>query len=481
MTFEQLIRIVLARKKLAASVFLTILLLTLLISLILPKSYLATATVVADIKPDPVSGLSQMGMTTQSSYLTTQADIIQSPNVALRVTRMLRLAETPAMKEKWQRETEGKGDFEAWLGELIGRGLKVKPSRDSNVLEINYKGADPVFSTVLANTYAKAYIDSVVQMKVDPARKYVEFFEDRARAARTKLENAQARLTEAQREKGILASDERMDVETARLTELAGQLVLSKAMIAETSSRNTAAQKQGDNLQDVIANPMISTLKAELSRQYGRLNELQSRYGDAHPVIIEAKANIKEIESRIRGETARVQSSVGVTNNIAHSREAAVQAAFEEQRNKLLTMKEQRAQLAVLEQEVNNAQRVYDAIQTRLSQVNLESNSAQSNIYLLSAATEPSEHASPRLALNMIIAFFPATLLAVLGCIGAEMRDRRVRGANDLRLIPEVPVIGFMPHPLSKKKALKQINESPFARSFALSGGGAKASKGLLS
>src|SRR5690606_33035453 len=203
-----------------------------------------------------------------------------------------------------------------------------------------------------------------------------------------------------------------MDVETARLTELAGQLVLSKALIAETSSRNTAAQKQGDNLQDVIANPMISTLKAELSRQYGRLNELQSRYGDAHPVIIEAKANIKEIESRIRSETARVQSSVGVTNNIAHSREAAVQAAFEEQRTKLLTMKEQRAQLAVLEQEVNNAQRVYDAIQTRLSQVNLESNSGQSNIYLLSAATEPSEHASPRLALNMIIAFFPATLLA---------------------------------------------------------------------
>lgn len=479
MTFEQLLRIVLARKKLAASIFFSILLLTLLISVILPKSYKATATVVVDVKPDPVSGLSQLGMTPQSSYLATQADIIESPHVSLRVIRMLRLNEVASMKEKWQRETDGQGNYETWLAELIGRGLKVKPSRESSLLEINYKGINPTFSAALANAYAQAYIDSVVQMKVDPARKYLEFFEERAKAARTKLEQAQERLTTAQREKGILASDERLDVESARLTELAGQLVISKAMIAETSSRNKAAQNRSDNLQDVISNPLVSGLKSELSRQYGRLNELQSRYGDNHPLMIEAKANIRETESRLRTETARIQSSVGVTNNIAQNREAAIQTAFDEQRAKLLKLKEQRSELAVLEQEVNNAQRVYDAIQTRMSQVNLESNSGQSNIYLLSAATEPSEHASPLLFLNMIIAFFPALLLSTLGCLGAEMRDRRVRGANDLQELAEVPVIGFMPNPQSKKKEAKRLEQTAFGRSFALAG--AKTSKGLLS
>jgi succinoglycan biosynthesis transport protein ExoP len=481
MTFEQLLRIMAARKKLAALIFFSILLLTLLVSLILPKSYKATATVLADVKPDPVSGFSQLGTATPTNYLSTQADIIQSPNVVNRVIRTLHLQDIAATRAKWQEETGGHGDYEAWLGELISKGLLVKPSRDSNVLDITYKAVDPKFAVTLANTFAKAYIDSIVQMKVDPARNYAEFFEERARIAREKLEKAQERLTAAQRDKGIIATEERLDVETSRLSELGAQLVMSRTQIADSNSRNRAAQARGDNFQDVLNNSVVSGLKADVARLHGRLQELSSRYGDNHPQVIETKASIQELESRIKGETVRIQSSMGVNSTIAQTRDVSMQAAYDEQRAKLLKLKQARSELSVLEQDLNSAQRIYDAIQLRLSQVNLESNSSQSNIYLLSAATEPSEASSPHLVLNMIIAFFPAALLAILACIGVEMRDRRVRGAYDLLQLDDIPVIGIMPSPLSKKRELKRLNQSSFGRHFPLPGQSIKNAKSLAS
>lgn len=454
MTFEQLLRILAARRTMAGLIFAATVLVTLILSLVLPKTYTATATVVADFKPDPVSGLSQAGTTTQGAYIATQSDIIHSPNVSRRVIRALRLHEAQTMRDKWQEDTEGKGDFIAWLGERINRGLVVKPARDSSVLEITYKGADPSFTAMLANAYAKSYIDAVIEMKVGPARSYADFFEERARLARDKLEKAQQRLTEAQRDKGILVTEERLDVENTRLNELGAQLVLSRAQTADSSSRNRAAKKTGDTLADVLNNPLLTGLKADLSRQQSKLEEYRARYGENHPLIVEARASVEDLEARIRSESTKIRGSVAVNDTIAQNREGAVQAAFDEQRAKLMRLKEQRGELSVLEQEVMSAQKLYDTLQARLSQINLESSSSQSNIYLLSPATESSGPSSPKVLLNTLISIVPATMLALVAVLLAEALDRRVRGVDDITKLLELPVIGTLqaPHRHTSKR-----------------------------
>lgn len=462
MTFRQLLRILTARKFLASMIFITVMVLTLAMSLLLPKNYKATATLVADIKPDPVSGLASLG--TQTSYLSTQADIIQSTAVATRVIKAMRLDELPSMREQWQEETDGKGNYETWISELIGKGLTVKPARDSSVLEINYKSVSPVFAAALANAYAQAYISSVVQMKVGPARNYADFFEERAVIAREKLEKAQAKLTKGQREKGIVVTDERLDVETTRLNELGGQVVMSRVQIADASSRNNQVLNKGDSMQDVLNNPLVSGLKADLARQQSRLQELDARLGPQHPQIIELKASIDSMEKRLRTEINRVQSSIGINNSIALSRSSSVKTAYDEQRSKVLQLKEARSELAVLEQEVVSAQRLYDAIQLKLSQVNLESHSSQSGIYLLSSATEPASPSSPKPILNLIIAFFPAAMLAILVCVGIEGQDRRVRSTYDLQPLSDIPVIGTMPAPSADHLKLNWVRRISQAR-----------------
>ena len=59
----------------------------------LPKYYIATASVLVDVKsPDPIAAM------LMPSSLSTQVDIISSERVARKVVRMLRLDENPIVK-----------------------------------------------------------------------------------------------------------------------------------------------------------------------------------------------------------------------------------------------------------------------------------------------------------------------------------------------------------------------------------------------
>ena len=117
-----------------------------------------------------------------------------------------------------------------------------------------------------------------------------------------KLEASRAKLSAYEREHGIIASDERLDVENNRLAELSSQLVALQALSAESGSRQGQAARGADQLPDVLSNPVVMQLKSDLSRAEAKLQELGTRYGDNHPQVIEAKASVADVRSKLRTE-----------------------------------------------------------------------------------------------------------------------------------------------------------------------------------
>lgn len=421
------------------------------ISLVLPKQFTATASVVVDFKPDPVSAVVYGGMASPA-FIATQVDIIRSERVALRVVRNLRLTENPQVQAQWRAATEGQGSIEQWLIRLFQRQVDVVPARESSVIALSYKAPDPRFAAALANAFVQAYIDTALELRVDPARQYASFFETRSKEAREAVEKAQARLSAFQREHGIVASDERLDIESSRLNELSSQLTALQAIAAESTSRQAAAQgTQGDRLQEVLNNTLIGQLKGDLSRGEARLQELSTRLGDNHPQVVEIRASLAELRSRLDAETRKLTGSVSVSNTINRQREGEVRAALEAQRAKVLKLKATRDEGLILQREVENAQRAYDAITARLTQTSLESQTTQANVNVLTQAEPPIEPSSPRLVLNLLAALFGGLLLAVVVALLLELRDRRVRTVHDLGLMLDVPVIGVMPRPNTRR------------------------------
>ena len=472
MSFGQFLAILRARKWAALLVFVLVVATTVLVSLLLPKAYTGTASVVIDAKPDPVTAMINP-TAALPSFMATQVDIMTSDRVTLRVIRDLKLLDNPTVRQRWQDEAEGKGVIEQWLVDLLQKKLDVKPSRESNVISISYKSPDPRFAADLANAFAQAYIATTLELRVDPAQQFKKFFDVQTKDARDAVERAQAKASAFQREKSIIASDERYDVESMRLNELSSQYTQLQAVSAESASRQGQAQGgQGDRLHEVLGSALIGAMKADLTRNEARLQELNAKYGDSHPQVIEAKANIAEQRSKLDAETKRITSGVGVSNNINKSREGQVRASLEAQRAKVLQMKAVRDEGLVLQREAENAQRVYDNLVARLSQSSLEAQSTQSYANVLSTAQPAAEPSSPKMLLNTALAVFLGILLAIGVALLLELTDRRVRSAEDAMAALGLPVLGTLPKPSAKRFSAGHLALPPGQRSMALAGPG---------
>jgi polysaccharide biosynthesis transport protein len=451
MTFGQFLSILRARWLVVAAVMAVTVTVAVVISLLLPKEYSANASVVIDFKPDPVAAV-MYGGTPSPAVMATQVDIINSERVAMRVVRNLRLAENAQVREQWQADTNGEGTIEQWLVSLFQKKLDVQPARDSSVITIGYKAPEPRFAAGVANAFVQAYVETALELRVNPARQYTSFFEAKIKESRDALEKAQAKVSAFQKENGIIATDERLDVENARLSELSSQLIMLQALASESRSRQAQAiTSSSDRLQEVLTNPLLANLRVDITRAEGRMQELTSRLGDNNPQVIEARANLNSLRERLETETKRVTGGVAVASRINNDRERQVAVSLEAQRAKVLRMKAVRDEGLVLQRELENAQRAFDGVQQRHTQTSLESATTQSNVSVLTQASPPLLPSFPKLPLNIGLAVFLGMLLAIGTALAMELMDRRVRTAEDLITVLNLPVIASMPRPGAKR------------------------------
>lgn len=442
MSFKQFLAVIKARWLIVLITSMTLFSVVLVASLIAPRQYTASGSVVIDIKsPDPLNGLVMPGGYA-GAYIATQIDIIRSERVTKKVIDALHLRDSPQLRQQWQDATAGNGVFDTWLSELLQKKLDILPSKDSTVISIAYTAVDPNFAAAMANGFIQAYLDTAIELRVEPARRFSALFEEQSRLARARVEAAQGKLSEYQRVNGLVATDERLDIENARLAELSTQLVTMQAISAESSSRKAQA---GTSSIEVLNNPVVAGLKSDLSRQEARLKELNARLGNKHPQVIELQANITELQVKIDAETQRVQQSVGINNTVNQSREGQIRAALEAQRDKLLKLKQTRDQATVLFADVENAQKAYDLLQARFSQTALESRSDQGTVSILKVPTPPANASFPRVILFSVAALFFGFMLGIAGAVAREMSDRKLRSEEDVLAILDTPFMGVMP------------------------------------
>ena len=445
MTLTQIFMALRARWLSALLVLMSVAGLVLAVTLMLPKRYTAVAAVVLDVKsPDPIAGVVLPGMTV-SGYMATQVDVLRSERVALRALQALKLDQSADQKALWQSATEGRGDFRAWLAGDVLNHLEVKPARDSNVINVSYTAPDPDFASAVANAFVKAYIDTTLDLRVEPAKLYNSFFDDRAKDLRDALEKAQTRLSAYQREKGILVNDERLDIENSRLSELSSQLVALQAVAEESGSRQRQAAANPSQTPEVLSSQLLEGLVAELSRQESRLKELKERLGDQHPEVRQLQASISGLSTRIDSETRRVTGSLTVNNSVNQARMAQLRAALDQQRARLMMLKGQRDEAGTLLRDVENAQKAYDAVVARVSETSTESQNTQTNVSVLKHATVPAFPSSPRLRLNLAAGLALGLLLAIGFAIVRELRDQRVRSEDDVTLLLKQHLLGVLP------------------------------------
>ena len=431
----------------------------------LPDKFTASAAVLLELRPnDAMSGAALVPL--GGGFISTQIDLVTSDRVLGLALQLLQQNKVVVdyTPEQWQRSTSGQGDYTAWAVDQIRRTLEVAPSRDSGLLQISYTAATPQLAAQVANTVIQAYMQTSLELRVEPARADKQFFDQRAAELRDVLAAARTRLSDQQSQGGIVGgTDQRVDLETARLMELSSQVSALQAVTADSGSRESEARGQSGRLSEVVTNPMLVVMQGQLTQQLARLDELRSRLGDNHPLVREAQANADALRTQVEQASARVASSVGLNNSVNRARLEQAQAALAAQRERVMRLKGRSDEVAVLEREVQNAQRNYDAMLAQGTRSGLESERTKASVTVIKNATPPAWRSSPKLGTALGLAAVAGVLLALAVVLLLERLDMRLRTAEDVPLALGVTMLVRLPRrrSLGLDGSDSRLEESP--------------------
>ena len=451
MTAGQILRILWARKWLFLALFLVVALAGAAYALTRPKVYVANASMVVDARPDPL-----LGALAVPANMATQVEIVKSDKVATRVVKILGVERSPEAVQQWREETRAKIPIDRYFADLLGRGLVIEPGRGSNVINLTFSAQDPAFAAYAANAFVQAAIQVSIELQIDPARQSTPLVEAQFGAARKTLEDAQARLSEFQQSKGIVASDERVDEETSKLNAFSSQLASAQVQRVESSGRQRDSGT--DVSPDVQQSGAVQSLKNLLAAAELRLAEVSDVMGANHPQRQQIQTQIANLQRQVADEVRRVSGGAAVASRASSKMVSELQFLVEDQKKRVLALRADKDQISILLRDVETANRAYDALSQRSTQVNLESQNNKSPLRVLSVAVEPFEPSLKSTAKGIVVSFGGGLLLGFAVVMLLEFLDRRVRGPEDLALLHGVPVIGVLRPATSKRRIFRRLS-----------------------
>jgi succinoglycan biosynthesis transport protein ExoP len=325
--------------------------------------------------------------------------------------------------------------------------LKVVTSQ-SNVIDVSFSSSDPRFSMQVANAFAKAYVDTMLELRVEPAREAAAWFDEQLKGLRANLEDAQVKLTDNHQRQKIVSADERLDVENSRLAALSDEVVRAQEQTYQWGSREQQAHKfleegaPADRLPEVLDNPFVQRLKGDLLNAETRLQEMSTQYGRNHPLYQRQVSEIQSLRERLETEMRKVVAGIESSARQSRQREASLEQSLAAQRARMLGLKENRNEFTVLRRNVESAERAYDTAMQRSVVSQVESRANQTNVTVLNPAAVPSAASSPRVVLNIALSVVVGIMLGIGIVMLLEISDRRVRSLNDLDNAWNVPLLG---------------------------------------
>jgi uncharacterized protein involved in exopolysaccharide biosynthesis len=470
------------RARLITAIFAVAVAIAGVISYLSPSMYTATASLNFDFKGNPVDSKGRAELT-ERTYLTTQIGIIQSQNVSEKVEKSLtkyererliaaldakqsaiddlrRLLFSP-IKSLFKDDRKSSHESDAseklqvssaysWLARSLGSDLAVEPEFNSRIVRVSYSSTDPKVAALIVNRYQEAYIAANLQMTIDPARKSKVWFDEQLKSLRKRLEEAQARLTEYQQKEGIVSSDERLDTENARLQDLSRQLVE-----AQQATRNAVTEQQ--KLQEVLNsgaslmtfvpvfnNPVVQRIKLEIRDLEGQRVQSFSSLGENHPKMKKLNSEVAAARRRLQDEIKAISDGINNAAELSRERERDLAQTMEEQKQLVLSFKNEHDRIAVLEREVESTQATYNAALNQLNTTSMQSMVNQTNVSVVDAANIPGSRSSPRVTVNLALGAFAGLLLGIGTALFMEIFVRRVYSREDLLLEVGVPLLGHL-------------------------------------
>jgi capsular exopolysaccharide synthesis family protein len=261
-----------------------------------------------------------------------------------------------------------------------------------------------------------------------------------------KVERADEALQAFGSKHNIISLDEKENVTMQRLTDLNETLTKAESeRMAKEALYKQTKDRNSDSLPSILENKLIMDLKQayiQLEAQYMKLSET---YKPEYPEMVRLKQQMQAVQKRIDGELAKIIAAIKNDYESSLRKEALLRQAFEEQKARVIEMKDKAIQYNILKREADTNKELYKGLLQRMKEAGVSAGIMASNIQVVDQAELPARPYKPNKQLNLLLAAVVGLFLGVGLAFFLEYLDNTVKTPEDVEQLIRLPAFGMVP------------------------------------
>ncbi|MGA2356499.1 MAG: Wzz/FepE/Etk N-terminal domain-containing protein [Terriglobales bacterium] len=356
-----------------------------------------------------------------------------------------------------------------------------KPSAGSEPVPgftVNYTDSDAVRAQKVCNALTSLIVDENLRSRSEVAQSTTDFLTRQVEDAKRALDDQDAKLAAFKKQyMGQLPTD--VDNNMRMLVSLNSQLdastqTLSRAQQDKAYTESMLAQ-QIAAWKSSLSSTNPQTLEAQLTQLQGQLMQLQARYTDDYPDVIKTKADIAEVEKKLKEVNAAAASATaGDSNEKAsaseppeirqlrlqvHQYQNVIEQATLDQKKlqNAITVYQSRTSMSptveeqykLLTRDNDNAQAFYKDLLAKRSSAGLgtsmENQQEGEQMHIVATAGLPDAPSFPNRPLLAAGGFGVGLAIGAVIALFLELSDKSIRTERDAAAIMDLPLLISVP------------------------------------
>lgn len=418
--------------------------------------------------PDNPSDALEVNMIIQ-----TQAQILQSDSLALKVIEDLNLEQSDDYKAKWS-------PIGWWLGLLGPKGvpdpigaklensphrrmrvlkvfhsrLSVKPVAGTRLIDVSYLSPDPQLAAAVVNHLMQGLIERGYQARYDATMQASSWLSTQLDDLRAKTQELQAKAVKLQQESGVFALGE-VDREGRDQVYSPTLEKLQMATQAEAQAESNRILKGA--IADVVRNgnaelisglggsmlggaptgaasslSLIQNLRLQEAALEGQLQELSAKFGPAYPKLAEVRGNLDAVQGAIKAEVARVAGRARSDFMVAQQAEEKTRSDFNTQKSEAEALNNKTIEYQMVRQEADQTRSLYDDMLRHLKESGLLAGLHSTNISIVDWAKPSDTPAKPVVLLYLIGSLVAGLVFGLVAALLRDVTDSRIQDVREI-------------------------------------------------
>ena len=440
--------------------------------LIVTPRYTATATVLIDPhRSSVVDNNSNQPAAANSaaddSVINSQVSLIQSVAVLQRVVSQLNLARDPefgphssilspirrlftAPKVLAPGQTEEDVAKAAALDFLLRKRLKVARDATTFVINVDVSSEDPEKAAKIANAIVDSYFSEQVRSRYDTQKiaaswfnKQIEDLKSQVLASDKAVEEFKAAhsLTIAQ---GSTLNDQQLGDLNNKLIEAHVQTAEARAKFEQVQNIVKTKADPG-TLAQALSSDVIARLRTQYADVAKNLADVSSKFGSQHPLVVNARAQLRETQKLIDEEVRRILDSTRQALQVAQSREDALQKSLDNLTHVSNTLGNDQVRLRELQREADANRTLYASFLARYKETSAQESVELPDSRVVSKADIPISPSFPKTTLILALALIGGIGIGSVLAFAVDHFDRRVKSLRQAEEITGVPTLAAVP------------------------------------